>query len=179
VNTDDSTKMVQKRTREHGFTLVEVTLAILIVGIGLLSVYGLFPSSLRMSKNAIDDTEASFFAEEVFNGLHARIDYDPTAWADPSKVVLEAIVYSMWDDTIVNGLEVKSTGADEFKTLVYYQWGKQIIERSIQYNLVFGPLAGSTSIGYARLRVRMGQYGTNITDTFYTEFYDRGMRRPN
>ncbi|MBN1676460.1 MAG: hypothetical protein JXR37_35780 [Kiritimatiellae bacterium] len=56
----------------EGFNLVEVTLAMLIVAVGLLSVFSLFPSGLDANAKAIADTHSAIFAEEVFNGIRAE-----------------------------------------------------------------------------------------------------------
>ncbi|HMO05094.1 MAG TPA: prepilin-type N-terminal cleavage/methylation domain-containing protein [Kiritimatiellia bacterium] len=56
------------RTRSRaGFSLVELSLALLVVSIGLISLIGLFPASLDMSKRAIDETYASFLADSAFS----------------------------------------------------------------------------------------------------------------
>lgn len=59
-------------TDSRGFTLIEVALAVLIVGIGILAVAALFSTGLTSSAKAVADTQASMFAENVFNGLRAR-----------------------------------------------------------------------------------------------------------
>jgi type IV pilus modification protein PilV len=60
------------KTDSRGFTLIEVALAVLIVGIGILAVAALFSTGLNSSAKAVADTQASMFAENVFNGLRAR-----------------------------------------------------------------------------------------------------------
>lgn len=63
-----------------GFSLVEVCLAIAVVGIGLLGVFSLFPAGLSMNKKNTDATVSTMFAEDVLNGLHAIIDSEPSKW---------------------------------------------------------------------------------------------------
>ncbi len=60
--------------RKRGFSLVEVCLAMLVVGLGLLSIFGLFPTGLAASEDAEADTTASLFANQVLNGLQAQAD---------------------------------------------------------------------------------------------------------
>ncbi len=55
-----------------GFSLVEVCLAVLVVGLGLLSVFALFPTGLVASEAAAADTETGLFAGQVLAGLQAR-----------------------------------------------------------------------------------------------------------
>ena len=52
-----------------GYSLVEVTLALLVVAIGLVATFALFPEGLKASRAAVDDTEIGMFAEYVFTTL--------------------------------------------------------------------------------------------------------------
>lgn len=52
-----------------GYSLVEVTLALLVVAIGLTATFALFPEGLRATRAAVDDTEIGMFAEYVFTTL--------------------------------------------------------------------------------------------------------------
>jgi type II secretory pathway pseudopilin PulG len=52
-----------------GYSLVEVTLALLVVAIGLTATFALFPEGLRATRAAVDDTEVAMFAEYVFTTL--------------------------------------------------------------------------------------------------------------
>ena len=52
-----------------GYSLVEVTLALLVVAIGLTATFALFPEGLKATRAAVDDTECAMFAEYVFTTL--------------------------------------------------------------------------------------------------------------
>ena len=52
-----------------GYSLVEVTLALLVVAIGLTATFALFPEGLRASRASVDDSEIAMFAEYVFTTL--------------------------------------------------------------------------------------------------------------
>lgn len=52
-----------------GYSLVEVTLALLVVGIGLTSVFALFPEAMKNTRTAVSDTEVALFADYVFSTL--------------------------------------------------------------------------------------------------------------
>jgi Tfp pilus assembly protein PilV len=70
-----------------GFSLVEVCLALLVVGLGLLAIIGLFPGGLRSSENAEADTYVSLFADTALAGIVANAS-TVTAWSiwnDPGK----------------------------------------------------------------------------------------------
>jgi len=56
-------------SKRAGYSLVEVTLALLVVAIGLTATFGLFPEGLKATRAAVNDTEAALFAEYVFTTL--------------------------------------------------------------------------------------------------------------
>ena len=60
------------RANRGGFSLIEVSLAVLVVGLGLLSIFGLFPAGLKMSEDSIADTRAAMFAEYVFSDMREK-----------------------------------------------------------------------------------------------------------
>ncbi|HDL77943.1 MAG TPA: prepilin-type N-terminal cleavage/methylation domain-containing protein, partial [Lentisphaerae bacterium] len=61
----------RRRTARHsyGYSLVEVSLALLVVGIGLVAVFGLFPEGLRSARRSVDDAQTAAFAQFVFASL--------------------------------------------------------------------------------------------------------------
>ena len=58
-----------RRNARAGYSLVEVTLALLVVAIGLTATFALFPEGLKATRAAVDDTEIAMFAEYVFTTL--------------------------------------------------------------------------------------------------------------
>ena len=62
-------KRDRKNKTRAGYSLVEVTLALLVVAIGLTATFALFPEGLKASRAAVDDSEAAMFAEYVFTTL--------------------------------------------------------------------------------------------------------------
>lgn len=55
-----------------GFTLVEINLVLLLFGVGITALLGLFPVGLRQSSLAMSDTRQAMFAEMILNSIHAR-----------------------------------------------------------------------------------------------------------
>ncbi len=93
----------EDNTRRDGLTLVEITLAMLVISVGLLTVFGLFGASLRTNVATLDDTVAATFADKVFGGMRARfgesavfvgMDSPPAAasgsrfWAGTTRTVI-------------------------------------------------------------------------------------------
>jgi uncharacterized protein (TIGR02598 family) len=81
------TRRVINMPDRRGFSLIEVVLALLVVAVGMLGVFSLFPSGLSMSKDITDEVRASAFAEELFTAFEAQARWED--WAsigDPVKV---------------------------------------------------------------------------------------------
>lgn len=64
-------KVNEKMQKKSGYSLVEVTLALLVVAIGLTATFALFPEGLKATRAAVNDTEVSLFADYVFSTLSA------------------------------------------------------------------------------------------------------------
>jgi type II secretory pathway pseudopilin PulG len=68
------------RSRRAGYSLVEVTLALLVVAIGLTATFALFPEGLRATRAAVDDTETAMFAEYVFTSMDLAAGFEGGGW---------------------------------------------------------------------------------------------------
>jgi len=55
--------------RRSGFTLVEIALAVAVVGIGAVAAFALLTTGLDSSARAAEETQAAFFADSVLNTL--------------------------------------------------------------------------------------------------------------
>lgn len=60
---------IPKQYSRAGYSLVEVTLALLVVAIGLTSTFALFPEAMKDTRTAVSDTEVGLFADYVFSTL--------------------------------------------------------------------------------------------------------------
>ena len=74
-----------KRNAFRGFTLIEVTLAVVVIGMGLLAVFGLGQLALRNAKAMEDDTRSAMLAEDMFASLRTVSENlcasnSPSAW---------------------------------------------------------------------------------------------------
>ncbi|HUI08250.1 MAG TPA: prepilin-type N-terminal cleavage/methylation domain-containing protein [Verrucomicrobiae bacterium] len=55
-----------------GFSLVEVTIALAVMAIGLVAILGLLPRGVQSSRNAADNTLAATIAHDVFNAIRTQ-----------------------------------------------------------------------------------------------------------
>jgi len=79
---DSMSCTVQSSRRKGGFTLVETALALLVVAVGLMGVFALFPAGMQSSHDAVKDTEISMIADSVFAELQMRTREDFDNWED-------------------------------------------------------------------------------------------------
>ena len=152
------------RRRRSGFSLIEVTLALLVVGVGLVALLGLFPIGMRESGLATADTSQSIFANGVLNAIHANASEitNSVDWMNPNMVAFTKGIYS--------GI---TTGA--VQTIVN---ANGIPGNIIRYKLDIG-FADQTQYGntirYAAIRVSENRF-SNIdrNPVYYTEFRYEG-----
>jgi prepilin-type N-terminal cleavage/methylation domain-containing protein len=147
------------RRHRRGFSLIEVTLALLVVGVGLVALLGLFPVGLRESGLATADTTQSIFANGILNAIHANAGEitDPASWMDPSLTAFTA------------GIRIPNITAGGVQTIID-AYG--ISNNIIRYQLEIGFVAGySNIIRYAAIRVSENRYSDiSRNPVYYTEF---------
>jgi len=111
------------------FSLIEVTLAIMVVTIGILSVMTLFGTGLEQSARSTDQTYAILFAEEVMSGMRARADQ---GWTNLSaNTVLPPIFSDVW---LPAPPDIRATGLIR-TNLFYRQDYPGVLQASYRYRL--------------------------------------------
>jgi type IV pilus assembly protein PilV len=65
---------IKHRQSSRGFSLVEILIALVILGVGLLGLVGLQVSSLHASDGAYLRTQASILAYNLFDRMRANVD---------------------------------------------------------------------------------------------------------
>ncbi len=58
-------------SRNHGFTLIEIALSALVIGLGILALFSLARVAVQSSSEAEDEVRTALFAENVFASLRA------------------------------------------------------------------------------------------------------------
>lgn len=184
-----------------GFSLVEVSLALLVVSIGLLAIVGLFPTSLGMGKRAIDETYASFLADSAFASFKGATAYytNTTTWTQlnqykpiaPNTVNYNSDVF--WKNSA--DLQLKADGnvhilkytagstAEKWDGAWVLSPSWSMEDHALRYRLTMTPLSNDPTDPKSRvttvtLQVWMGEFGSTDPDQaeiFYTELYNHGI----
>ena len=183
----------KRRESRSGFTLMEVAIAIVVLAVGVLSVFGLLGGGLDNSSKAVSDTQVAMFAESVLNGLRANSSkasemgenawYD--YWANPTTSVVCAYA---WGDGSGNAMPaIKETGANA-ETLVFTNHSfrassaDNIVNSALRYKLSVEEVdVGTTGVEihnyYVTLKVWNGHFGRTDDKTafiFYSEYSNLG-----
>lgn len=143
-----------------GFTLIEVNMALLVVGLGLVALLGLFPVGLRESGLASADTTEAIFATRVLNAIQGNAG-EITKWTD-------------WEsnDSFTQGIKIDSTplkGDGKVQKIIN---ANGVAGNVIRYVLNLGAVTDTGNrIRYAAIRVADDEYSAVTNNVvYYTEF---------
>ncbi|MBN1556512.1 MAG: type II secretion system protein [Lentisphaerae bacterium] len=159
---------------KRGFTLIEIVLALMVVAIGLLAVFQLFPSGLRASYDATAETRLAHFGDLVMNAIRATAAGPGTDWTGENAFRDDVV-----EELQNSGYAVEHVDdPDEFMEIPYPagQRGtdeEETVRYNLQVNLVDDDGDGNPddTLARVRLRVRYGKVG-GVEQVFYTEIYN-------
>lgn len=172
------------RTRDMkgraGFSLIEVTLALLVMGVGLLAVFGLFGGGLKMNTDSANETSLAFFAQQVMEGA-ASTNWNDLAVGTELSIPLTA------SDVV----GYSTTGSGEIAAVVldgtFYRYtlkresGSTVIEHQTLGYLADIDENQSTNVKSVTLYLwdnpyispgSAGSFSVEPDATFYREFYN-------
>ena len=184
-------------SHNHGFTLVEIALALLVFSLGVLSVFLLFGRALDRESDALSYTRMALFGDSVLEALQAKSEYlTETAssnewsqfWEDLSDGQTQVVCAAAFSNGVW-GSEMSVEGGGEVRTNIYYSYplphidgsGTGVLSHSIRYRMTVDLFDFVTNrvkdLASIKLRVWEGEYGGESDEEgmlFYTEFADRG-----
>lgn len=67
---------MKKRTPKAGFTLIEISLALLVLAVGILAIVGVTSSSFESGRKAQDELHAVAFADMVFGYYQTQTNWN-------------------------------------------------------------------------------------------------------
>ena len=161
---------------KSGFSLIEVNMAVLIIGVGLLVVFGLFPAGLREGENGISDTQCALFAEAVLEGLRSEACHNEslvwTGWENIEDFKTNFIVHV--DNAGDSGVYIGDTNGEVSEAIEFPEGAnpKTYITYMMSVHGEDGGLTRSVSLWVYR-----GQYVTkhvasfrDIAELYYTKY---------
>ena len=168
--------MSTDRNSKAGFSLVEVALALMVVGVGMAAIFSLLPVALDSNNRAIDDVQCALFAEEVFNGYRAQAAI--TNWPPYPQIpdiTIENPVPEMWDSTATLKIQAGDARTNVYMLDKDVAGVAGVVEYALRYSLRARYVPDRTNVIGLVLLVENGQYGklTGSGLPFYTE-----IRRP-
>ena len=180
----DMKTTANNRQRKHGYSLVEISLAMLVIGVGLLAALALFPEGLGSATRAVEDVAMLTFAQNVFSSLALEAGDTNMNWS-----TFQSDLELMWSHSlegtedgtqpIVRVLPNANSVSNYFWIPDWYSSAQANMPQhrtaTFTYSLVIGPSPGGAVGRYARLEVWPGEYpaGTRPTSrgrVFYREF---------
>jgi prepilin-type N-terminal cleavage/methylation domain-containing protein len=149
---------------KHGYSLVEISLALLVIAVGFLAAMALLPEGLNQARRSVQEAETSEFAEFVFSSLALEASDTNVSWSgafwtpmtlmrshalELANQPLVRVLPSV--DTITNSWWIPNFYADAAWRLSQHRVA------SFTYTLTIGdvPQRGSR---YARLEVWPGEF---------------------
>lgn len=196
--TVDARRRVSTVAGKGGFSLMEVTLAIFVVGVGVISLFALISGGLNYSNRAVADTHAASFADTVFNSLRYRsmlhAEKGSASWNgfwttfESGATNLYIDCFTAWEKSQSQYLKISAQklggiSSLEFKNAdagnqVHGSPAKASLENhTLRYTLTIVPLKSITTNYAATLKVWDGKFGSTADKdalTFYTEFNNPG-----
>lgn len=70
----------------HGFSLVEICIALLVLSIGVFSLFAIFPAGLKESESGVADTHEAMFADRLLSAFEGKA-LNMTNWSDWTDIV--------------------------------------------------------------------------------------------
>lgn len=173
-----------RRSSKHGYSLVEISLAMLVIGVGLLAALALFPEGLGSATRAVEDVTMSVFAENVFSSIAMETAWWSTnlTWEMDFGAGLVLMISQSLELTgqplvralpnyvaVTNFFWVPNFYADPTVDMPQHRTA------TFTYSLFIGAVPGGGVSRFARLEVWPGEYpaGTRPTSrgrVFYREF---------
>lgn len=118
----------------RGFSLVEVTLAIGIIGFALVAILALMPVGMNSSRDAIDATHTSLIAQDLENRIKSSVTR--ATFSNTTDVILGPWFYdrnAVVVDTAANGFTSVIYRAD---ATVHAGWGTNAAPASVDANFL-------------------------------------------
>ncbi len=151
---------------KHGFSLIEISIALMVVAVGMLGVLSMFPVGLEQNERSVGETYCSLFAQEVLAGVKAYAEYD---WnrLDNFSMRLSVDAFNGRYTTNI----IRTTTQTNVLVVKYMRdtGTNNIVNYALRYSLFIktnGPIKSATLLVYP------GEFGVRKNPiVFYNEFF--------
>lgn len=171
-----------------GFSIIEATLAVVVVAAGVISIFLLFSAGLDLGSPSVGDTTCAMFADSVLNGLRAESERAARQgrwlefWEDfvDGYTNIPVAVQGVWEGSPVIWAGGVHTNSLTNYPLHSYGSGACVVGPPIRYRITVeleDPLYYMTNRADVTLKVWPNDRGPardNDALIFYTEFRDNG-----
>jgi prepilin-type N-terminal cleavage/methylation domain-containing protein len=181
-------------SRRGGFTLIEISLALMLFSMGVLAVFLLFGRALDRESDALRYTRMALFGDSVLESLQAKSEYlTETAssnewsqfWEDLSDGQTQVVCAAASSNGVWEG--EMSVAADGLQTNFYYAYplhgqnATGLLSHIIRYKMKVDIKGGlddfERDLVQVTLKVWEGEFGSEFDDdglVFITLYADRG-----
>ena len=73
-----------RRTAQRGFTILEILIALVVLGIGILGIVALFPVGIKSTSGSVNDSNAAMLADSVYSALLSAFRTSSPEAVDPA-----------------------------------------------------------------------------------------------
>ena len=168
------------KNNKKGFSLIELTFALMITGMGVLAIFHVFPSGLNAGKTAVADTRAVEFSQAVFEAYrYEASQMSQNEWdTDMNNGSLDITVSIPCGNggTTEPDDYIDISPVDKFQdpdNAIVFPVGSEPTEY-IRYKLATELLPGSENFVGIYLEVSYGKMSSH-KKAFYTAIYYGGM----
>jgi len=123
-------------SNQHGFTLIEVLLAVMILGLSLTAILFQFQVALRAGSKARDVSQAAMLAKEKLEELKARKVFSAATESGSfdNGYAWETIVSPYGYETTAEDSSYESLTYETFELTAAVTWQAEERERRIEYS---------------------------------------------
>lgn len=156
------------RHSRRGFTLVEVCLALMVVSIGVLGAFALFPHGLAEARLASAETQAGLFSEMVLRTYRAASTVIPWNTLNSYQAPVPG-ADSVWNGSATTSTLIPGSSYRSYVNAVTLPGGGGDLEEiALRYKLVIDDLVPGR-LKRMTLYVLLGRFG--ITQDDYARVY--------
>lgn len=169
----------ERLTKTGGYSLVEISLALLVIAVGFLAALALLPEGLNQARRSVQEAEAAEFAEYVFASLALEASDTNVSWSTgfwPPLTLMQSHSLEIANQPLIRVFVNVNSISNHWWIPNFYSdpaWklsGYKVA--SFTYSLTIGdvPQRGSR---YARLEVWPGEFAVKPAwrgKVFYREY---------